>query len=247
MWVTIIEALRNWDRASESFLDFRDRVVRKDLEKLRVVLLKECVVGPNLDVTQIVSNKELWNQFINEFRDNPPRKLLEDRISSEHIADFFQLLHKAVTRIPDEGEPGSAKLWPVIQDAFREMRRSIMECVMPCLHVRHEFDPEREPPKDLWKRYPAGTWREKPWRVTPQPISLYRSVLEAVQTGNRGIPEFRALVAQRGWIVPLEESVERQLLGANSNFHLKLIMLLSAWRSSLLEKIESIERHRTGG
>ncbi len=226
----------------------RDPVLWQRLEEFRLYLRENATFGPSERVVQPLRSEAAWKEVVEREIFHHCRWLA----TSAAIAKswhFFRALATHVSWEPKEDEPRrSGHLISTVRQAFAGFREEFLDDLLPALYVRHWMNAEqrqkaRDHEPEFSARPPGHEDYDKvPWRVTPQPQTYKEQLNEIRKTGVGGsLSPYKTLIFQRGAILACEGKTTERWTKAAVGFYLKLIPLIPAWRSLLLEQVVRIE------
>jgi hypothetical protein len=188
---------------------------------------------------KVVSSPEDWRDFLY-------RKIFHVRpwFHSDQAfgraAAVYRALERHVTWRPPHGYGRAGRFIPCIQEAFRELRATLFDNLLPCLHVRHWMSREE------LARARQGELTERrggpppPWRAAVQPAKDYLRLMEARRAGEPFSLEAKTVIFERGNVLTRNTEVRDAWSRATVRFFLRLIQMVPAWHLSILKKSETM-------
>ncbi len=206
--------------------DFREKLIRVDLEKIRQTIERACIIGKAGEAATIVCDAALWRDFL-RYKVFYRRPWFANQAALNLAAETFYTLHRHVSWRPPDDFRSPGRFLPCVQDAFSELRKVLLANYLPSLHVRFWLSNKE---KAQFRSSGSLASGREPWVPLLQPMTVLKTRHKII---------YKSIIFQRGNILPCGDYV-KVWSDANSTFLVRAIQMIPAWRLSILEQANAM-------
>ena len=232
--------LLSWKPDEELYGDLIDRLKNEELEKLRVTLRNHCIIGPSLELAELLNDPLRWRRWLDEVLEYAP--WLFDDQATKLAQVFYQRLKDYLPVGKRRAAARFGDLWKQLLAETVALRTSVLEHLEASLYVRHWLSTKDSAAGVDRQEIETRSHPERfPWRVVPQPVRHYFAVVGGGKARREFLSNVQTFILQRGRIIGRSYEIATQLNDANQRYIASLIAQLPRWRARVLQRISRLE------